>query len=258
MSLYDDALNEYSQRNSNLTITWDSITYNPYDFLSNSLFSSLYDSAIVENGAGPRIIFLSSAERFQVFTLTNNQVVALRRLAMNTVQQLRDGYGYILDLIDNGTITESSEISPAWNAYDEIYVNPRVVQPTNEQLKNMIDAIPVVSRSQSSVSRSLNSAFQVSATKDCLVFYSIEITVTNEEEGVLFLEIASDEEFTINVQELGQVGSGILLDSGSTASKNSTVCINGYVPASYYASLRTQNINGTPTFTYKLGQEVLL
>src|SRR4051812_13806506 len=51
-------------------------------------------------------------------------------------------------------------------------------------------------RSQASASRSLNSPFQVSSSRDSLVIYSVDIScslsLTTGQTGTLFLEIASD------------------------------------------------------------------
>lgn len=122
----------------------------------------------------------------------------------------------------------------------------------------------VGTRSQSSASRSLNSAFQPSSTRDCLVNYSVDITtsitLTTGQSGTVFLEIASDSGFTTNVQELGRFlnGNTGTLTLGLSLTQSVTGTLSGYVPAGYYARLRTVNNTSTPTFTYRSGQEVLL
>lgn len=119
-------------------------------------------------------------------------------------------------------------------------------------------------RSQSSASRSLNSVFQVSASRDCLANYSVDIatslTLITGQSGTVFLEIASDSGFTSNVQELARFVNGNTgtLTIGLSLSQNVTGTLSGYIPTGYYARLRTANNTGTPTFTYRSGQEVLL
>lgn len=119
-------------------------------------------------------------------------------------------------------------------------------------------------RSQSSASRSLNSAFQVSATRESLVNYSVDISTTltliTGQSGTVFLEMASDSGFTSDVQELSRFVNGNTgtLTIGLSLTQNVTGNVTGYVPAGYYVRLRTENNTGSPTFTYRSGQEVLL
>lgn len=119
-------------------------------------------------------------------------------------------------------------------------------------------------RSQSSATRSLNSGFQVSAARDALVNYSVDVscslTLTSGQSGTVFLEIASDSGFTTNVQEIGRFtnSSTGTLTIGLNLVQGVTGNLQGYVPSGYYCRLRTANNTGTPTFTYRSGQEILL
>lgn len=119
-------------------------------------------------------------------------------------------------------------------------------------------------RAQASASRSLNSAFQVSATRDSMVSYSVQITVTASiaggQNGDVVLEIASDAAFTANVQTLAVSGVGqtYTLAIALQGVQPQTSPVFGFVPAGYYARLRTVNNVGTPAFLYRFGQETLL
>lgn len=119
-------------------------------------------------------------------------------------------------------------------------------------------------RSQSSTNRSLNSSFQPSSTRDSLVNYSVEVStslsLTGGAQGTVFLEIASDSGFTTNVQEVGRFTNANTgtLTVGLALTQTVTANLTGYIPAAYYVRLRTVNTTGTPTFTYRSGQEVLL
>jgi len=119
-------------------------------------------------------------------------------------------------------------------------------------------------RSQSSPSRSLNTIFQISSTRDSSVAYSVQLTVTASiaggQNGDVILEIASDSGFTTNVQTLSIFGGGqtYTLAVALQGVQPQTGVISGYVPAGYYARLRTVNNTGTPAFLYRAGQEVLL
>jgi len=119
-------------------------------------------------------------------------------------------------------------------------------------------------RSQSSVSRSFNSPFQISVTNDALVNYSVDIactlSLTTGQTGTVFLEICNNSSFSSGVQELCRFVNGNTgtLTIGLNLSQNVTGGLNGYVPSGYWARIRTANTTGTPTFTYRSGQEVLL
>lgn len=112
--------------------------------------------------------------------------------------------------------------------------------------------------------RSLNTAFQPSATRDAQVSYSVDIATTvslsGGAVGTVFLEYADDSGFTTNVVEIGRTVSGNTgtLVVGLTLNQAATAQLNGIVPAGKYVRLRTANTTGTPTFTYRSSQEVLL
>jgi len=118
--------------------------------------------------------------------------------------------------------------------------------------------------SQSATTRTLNSAFQISATRNVLVSYSVQLTVTASiaggQNGDVILEIASDSGFTANVQTVAITGLGqtYTLAVALQGVQPQTGVVSGYVPAGYYTRLRTVNNTGTPTFTYRAGQEVQL
>lgn len=117
---------------------------------------------------------------------------------------------------------------------------------------------------QSSATRTLNSAFQISTSHVSLVSYSVQITVTASitggQQGDIVLEIASDSGFTTNVQTIAISGAGqsYSLAVALQGVQPQTSVISGMVPLGYYTRLRTVNTTGTPTFAYRAGQEVLL
>lgn len=118
-------------------------------------------------------------------------------------------------------------------------------------------------KSQASAARSLNTAFQISTTRDADVRYSVQCTITASISGGqqcdVILEIASDSAFTSNVQTLGIVGTGqtYTLAVALQGVAPQTAQVTGYVPAGYYARLRTVNVTGSPTYQFRAGQEVL-
>lgn len=123
---------------------------------------------------------------------------------------------------------------------------------------------PTLAPTQATATRTLNSAFQVSANQASFVFYSVQITVTASitggQNGDVILEIASNSGFTTNVQTLAisGVGQAYTLAIALQGVQPQTGVVSGFVPAGYYARLRTVNNTGTPAFSYRAGQEVLL
>lgn len=119
-------------------------------------------------------------------------------------------------------------------------------------------------RSQASSSRSLNTCFQVSSTRDSLVNYSVDIattlSLTGGQTGTVFLETYSNGSCTTGIQELSRSVNGNTgtLTIGLNITQNVTGGLNGFIPAGAYAQLRTANTVGTPTFNYRSGQEVLM
>lgn len=118
-------------------------------------------------------------------------------------------------------------------------------------------------RSQSASSRSLNTVYQVSSTRDSLIMYSIDIscslTLIGGTTGTVFLEMAPTAAFT-TVQEVGRFtnsNSGTLT-IGLNLVQDLCTQLQGYVPAGNYIRIRTSNVTGTPSFTLISGQEVLL
>lgn len=112
--------------------------------------------------------------------------------------------------------------------------------------------------------RSLNSAYQISASRNALVSYSVDIaatlSLTTGQTGTVYLEYADDSGFTTNVKEVCRNvnGNSGTLAIGLGLTQNGTATLSGMIPAGKYVRLRTQNNTGTPTFTYRSSQEVLV
>lgn len=123
---------------------------------------------------------------------------------------------------------------------------------------------PSIVISQGTASRSLNSAFQPSATRNVMVVYTVQLTITASiaggQNGDVILEIASDSGFTSNVQTIGYAGFGQTYTLAITLQgvQPDRRQIVGIVPAGYYARLRTVNNVGTPAYSYITGQEILM
>lgn len=122
-----------------------------------------------------------------------------------------------------------------------------------------LGTLPVVpTRSFANPARSLNTAFQISSTRDAWVGYSVNISVTSAllagQEGRVHLEYADDSGFTTNVVT---VASTVNATSGVLNLTNiGPGSVTGWIPAAKYARIRTENVTGTPTYALTRTQEV--
>lgn len=120
------------------------------------------------------------------------------------------------------------------------------------------------SRTFNNPTRSLNSAFQISTTQDTAVSYSVDIaaslSLTGGQAGTVYLRYADDSAHTTNVKEVCRFAASNTgtLTIGLALNQIATGTLSGIIPASKYAKMVTNNDTGTPTFTYRNAQEVLL
>lgn len=170
---------------------------------------------------------------------------------VGTVTSITAGTG-----LSGGTITGSGTISlPSTGT-------PGTYSGVTTDLQGRVTGGTV--RSQSAVTRALNTAFQPNAARDVLGMYSVQCTITASISGGqacdIVLEIASDVGFTANVQTLAVVGNGqtYTLAVALQGVQPQTMQLSGVIPSGYYARLRTVNVTGSPAFLYRAGQETAL
>lgn len=173
--------------------------------------------------------------------------------------------------VTSGVLNSANQVSVDWNAVSGVtQILNRPSFATVSFTGNYADlsgapTIPTVNApTQGSASRALNSVFQVSSTRAALAFYSVQCTITASIAGgqscdVIF-EIASDSGFTTNVQTVSISGTGqtYTLAIAIQGVQPQTGVVSGFIPAGYYARIRTVNVSGTPSYSYRSGQEVLL
>lgn len=123
---------------------------------------------------------------------------------------------------------------------------------------------PAPTPTQSAATRSLNTIYRVSTARPAWVSYSVQLTVTatiaGGQNGDVVLEIASDAAFTTAVQTLSISGLGQVysLAVAIQGVQPQTGVVSGFIPAGYYARLRTVNNTGTPTYLLRAGQETIM
>ena len=119
-------------------------------------------------------------------------------------------------------------------------------------------------RSFSYLTRSLNTCFQISASRDASVSYSVDIAASLSlaagQVGTVYLRVYTNSACTSGAQELMRFANENTgtLTVGLATTQNVTAALNGIVPAGMWVQLVTENTTGTPTFTARPGQEVLL
>lgn len=182
-----------------------------------------------------------------------------------------NGPGYITG-INSGNVITALGYTPLSSEVDGSVSNeielPSMSGQSGKLLSNNGSAATWIAapsaRSFSYPSRTLNSAFQPSSTRDVLASYSVDIstsaTLVGGQTGTVFLEIADDSGFTTNVQELARFvnGNSVSLAIAITVNQSVTGTLTGVVPAGKYARIRTSNTVGSPSFTYRSAQETLL
>lgn len=118
--------------------------------------------------------------------------------------------------------------------------------------------------SQTAVSRSLNTIFQPSTTRNVVGAYSVRIacsaSLLGGQEGAVVFEISPSSTFASGIVEVGRIENrnSVALAIAITVNQDFTGTVVGTVPTNYYVRLRTINTTGTPTFTYKSGQETTI
>lgn len=119
------------------------------------------------------------------------------------------------------------------------------------------------SRTIQTVAASAN-GFQLSTISNAEVSYSCTIVTTasigGNASGTIVLEIAATNSSTAaDWQEIARMTNGQALTLAITLQSVQTISstLTGIVPRGYYVRLRSINNNGTPSYSYNSGQEVL-
>lgn len=121
----------------------------------------------------------------------------------------------------------------------------------------------VVSRTFSAAVRALNTAFQVSTLSDAIVSYAVDVAVSISlavgQAGQVILEYADNSAMTTNLVVVNSCTSGNtgLLTLGLSLTNTQTGTLSGVIPKNKFAMIKTVNVVGAPTFTFRSGQEVV-
>lgn len=150
------------------------------------------------------------------------------------------------------------------------FLTANAVTSVNGQTGAVTIATPSTPSFAQGVSRSLvtttaSTGFQVSATRNAIVHYTVTITVTASiaggASGTIFLEIAPTNSTTPS--DWVEVSHALNSQTYTLAIALQGVQVSGQViagmiPAGYYARLRQVTSTGTVSFAYNTGQEILI
>lgn len=162
-----------------------------------------------------------------------------------------------LNLVSDQTFTD--DIKSAIISY-----NPTYGLTVTDVYGTMPRPVGTASRSFANPSRTLNSAFQISTTRDAMAFYSVSIptalSLTGGENGAVVLEYADDSGISTNVVTVGTVRNGntgtLTLGLNTLASMGCQIA--GMIPAGKYVRLRPVDTTGSPVQAFVSAQEVLI
>lgn len=116
---------------------------------------------------------------------------------------------------------------------------------------------------QTTVTRPLNTAYQIDPSHGAYVSYSVQQTVTasiaSGQSGQCSLVIALDQAMTQGVQTVAMSpGSQTFsLALALQGVQNMPCSLMGYVPPGFWVMLKTTTLIGAPVFSFLVGQEVL-
>lgn len=129
---------------------------------------------------------------------------------------------------------------------------------TNSGAVDFIKNKPVLSFNKPS--RSVNTAFRPSETRDCFVAYAVNVTTVaallSGARARLTLQYADNSAMTTNLVNVMVVEGGT--GSGLVVTSYHTLLVAGIIPSGKYVRLVTENVQGSPTYGIVQTQEVIL
>lgn len=180
------------------------------------------------------------------------------------------GLGPFSVYIPVSTVSSGADIKAAAPGLIDAFCSTNGVDvPTDHIWLTETTPITPVTPVQSPETRSLvtgtgATGFQVSSTKNAWVNYDVQIvstaSIAGNASGYVALEIAPTNSATAgDWVEIGRLTNAQALTLAITLQSVQTIGgqIGGYVPAGYYAKLRTVTSTGTISFSYISGQKVL-
>lgn len=236
---------------SNTEGAWDAVTWS--DARTKPEFSELYSmQQEAFNGMG---VYLSAVNQ-----MTDHATIAANSAAITSINSALSSHTHTASQVTDFTEAAQDAVGGALSA-DFVYndgantIGKRAPEFTNNASRSFVTTAAAANGFQLSSDREAVVAYDVTVSS------AVQIGVATNVAGYVMLEIAATNSATAgDWQEVARVGTG--QNIGLALALSSTQAVSGTlaarVPAGYYARLRTVNSNGTPTYTYLNGQEVLL
>lgn len=164
-----------------------------------------------------------------------------------------NGAGYLTTEVD-GSVTNEIEL-PSQTGQSGKFLSTNGTSPSW--------VTSSISRTFTNPSRSLNTAFQVSATQDAFVSYTVDVgatlTITGGQTGTVTLQYADNSGMSTNLVTVQSSANGNTgtLTVGLSLTQTSTAALTGRIPAGKFVRIATANTVGTPSFTFRAAQEVI-
>lgn len=172
-----------------------------------------------------------------------------------------------LGAVGNGLAWDGSTLSAGAVDWSSLTGKPSTFTPSahthdaSDIVSGVISAARLPARSFNYTTRSLNTCFQVSSTRDAIVTYGVEVqtslSLTGGQQGTAYLRLYTNSACSAGQQEVtrftnGQTGA---LTVGLSITQTVTGILHGVVPAGMWAQIVTENNTGSPGFTARPGQE---
>lgn len=162
--------------------------------------------------------------------------------------------------VNLGNVDNTSDLNKPVSTATQTALNGKFNTPTGTVAQYVAGDGSTASRSTSTPSRTVGTAFQVSTTRDAIVFYSIPATsnatlVAGSQVSATF-RYADNSGMSTNVVTLPGDQFGIA--SGLLVSGIGSLKMMGIIPAGKWVQITTTNIAGTPTLGSMTAQEILL
>lgn len=196
--------------------------------------------------------FVPTATTVNGHALTGNVTVGYGDLTGTPSFSAVATSGSYTDLSSKPSIP-AAQVQSDWNAVSGLGVIAN--KPTIPTVNTPSFAYPT---------RSLNTAFQISTTQNTIVSYSVDIactiSLTTGQTGTVTLQYADDSGMSTNLKTVCSTANANTgsLTIGLNLTQTSTGTLSGMIPSGKYVKIVTANTTGTPTFTMRTSQEVLI
>lgn len=242
---------------SNTTLGWDASAQDIFQWNGSSLVTKLSLTSLLATAAqGTKADTALQVQQNSDWNASTGVTAIVNKPSLSAVA-LSGSYNDLLSKPSLSTVATTG-------AYNDLSGKPSLATVATTGSYNDLTNKPTLSKTFANPTRTLNSAFQISSTRDSMVSYSVDIsaslTLTGGATGTVYLEYADDSGFTTNVVTVNSTANGNTgaLTIGLSLTQTSSATLTGMIPSAKYVRIRTANTSGSPSFIYRSSQEVLI